>query len=139
MDISGTHHFGANPEKVWNGLHDGALLQSCIPGAQQITWQGDSALTIVAGISLGPLQQHATVTVQVAEQHAPTHIRLEGKSPNVAAATTVDLAPNGDGTLLTYQAHADLSGPLSAVAALARPFVENQLKHIFACLDSKLV
>ncbi len=138
MDISGTHHFSASPDKVWDALHNGALLQSCIPGAQQIDWQGENAIHVVAGISLGAFHQSATLTVQVIEHQAPSHIRLEGKSPNVSATTTVDLAADGTGTLLSYQAHADLGGPLTAVAMLARPFVENQLAQVFTCLDGKL-
>ena len=138
MDINGTHHFNASPDKVWSALHDGALLQSCVPGAQEIIWQGESAILVKAAIGLGPIHQSATLTVSVTEHQAPSHIRMEGKTPNVSASTTVDLAPDGTGTALAYQAHADLSGPLAAVAMLARPFVENQLKHIFSCLDSKI-
>lgn len=138
MDISGSHRFNAAPQQVWAALHDSALLQGCVPGAQQITWQGDQAINVVAGIALGPVHQSAGLTVQVTQQEPPRYIRLEGKTPNVAAWATVDLSPDGTGTLLSYNAHADLSGPLSAVATLAKPFAESQLKNVFACLDQKI-
>ena len=138
MDIDGTHRFNASPQNVWGALHDGALLQGCIPGVQQISWQGDSAIRVTASIAIGPVNQTATVDVRVTEQQPPAHIRLEAKTPYVSASATVDLAPDGTGTVLSYNAHADVGGPLAAAAVLVKPFVESQLRQVFACLDGKI-
>jgi len=138
MDINGSHRFAAAPQQVWDALHNAAVLQGCIPGAQQVSWQGDSALSITGGISLGPVNRSGTVPVQVGEQRAPSHLKFTISRATVTATATVDLAPDGGGTAVTYNAHADIGGAMGAAAALVKPFVEGQLRQFFSCLDSKL-
>lgn len=138
MEIGGTHRFTASPQQVWDALHNGALMQSCIPGAQQVTWRGDSMLTVTGGVTLGPISKSETAPVQVSDQRPAQHLRLSHTSDSVAATATIDLAPDGAGTLLAYAIHADITGVFSAVAALAQPFVEAQIRQAFSCLDSKL-
>jgi carbon monoxide dehydrogenase subunit G len=45
---------------------------------------------------------------------------------------TVDIAPNGDGSTLTYRAVANVSGPLSAFEGVAKPMVQSQISQFFA-------
>jgi uncharacterized protein len=138
MDINGSHRFAAAPQQVWDALHNSAILQGCIPGAQQVTWQGDSALSITGGISIGPFNRSGTVPMQVSEQQAPGHMKLTISRSILTATATVDLAPDGGGTNVTYNAHADLSGALGAVEMVAKPFMEGQLRQFFSCLSSKI-
>jgi carbon monoxide dehydrogenase subunit G len=137
MDINGTHRFAASPQRVWDALHNSSTMQSCIPGAQQASWQGDS-LVINGGISMGPVNRSGTITIQASEQQSPSHMKLSISRASVSATATVDLAPDGSGTLATYNAHADLSGALAAAGMVAKPIVEGQLKQFFSCLDSKV-
>ena len=134
MDISGTQQFTSSPQAVWDAFHNASVLQSSIPGAQDVSWQGESALTLTISLpSVGPIGGTArAVTAQVVENTPPSHMKLTLNRGPVSADATVDLAPNGSGTTLTYAAHASLSGPLALFDGAAKPIVEGQLKQFFA-------
>lgn len=133
MDISGTQQFTSSPQTVWDALHNSAILQSSIPGAQDVSWQGESALTLTIALpSVGPIGGTArAVTAQATENTPPSHMKLSLNRGPVAATATVDLAPNGSGTSLTYNANASLSGPLGMFEGAVKPVVEGQLKQFF--------
>ncbi|HUY79516.1 MAG TPA: SRPBCC family protein [Ktedonobacterales bacterium] len=134
MDISGTQQFTSSPQAVWDAFHNASILQSSIPGAQDVSWQGESALTLTIALpSVGPIGGTArAVTAQVVENTPPSHMKMTLNRGPVTATATVDLAPNGSGTALTYNAHAALSGPMGMADGLAKPIVEGQLKQFFA-------
>jgi len=133
MDISGTQQFTSSPQAVWDAFHNASILQSSIPGAQDVSWQGESALTLTISLpSVGPIGGTArAVTAQVVENTPPSHMKMTLNRGPVAATATVDLAPNGSGTSLTYNAHAALSGPMGLFDGAAKPIVEGQLKQFF--------
>ena len=135
MDINGTQQFNAAPQQVWAALHDSATLQGCAAGGTTIAWASNN-LVITGTVPV--INKTGTITVQVSDEQAPNHMRLSVSRANVNATADLNLAPSGSGATLTYTAHADLSGPFSAVSIVAKPIVDSQLKQFFACLASKV-
>jgi len=135
MDINGTTQFAASPQQVWDALHNSAVMQSCAQGGTSIAWE--SSNLVVTG-TVPVINKTGTVRVAVSNEQAPSHMELTVNRGGVNARATIDLAPSGAGTTLTYNAHADLSGPMAAGAMVVKPMVEGQLKQFFSCLDSKL-
>jgi carbon monoxide dehydrogenase subunit G len=143
MDISGTRTLAASRQAVWDALHNQAVLQSAIPGAEQVTWQGDSALIIQASVGLGPLKVQGSGQAQVVEQTPPSHMKLalnkRGVSNSIQAEVTVDLADAGAGTQVSYRAVAKLEGPIAmADNPVTRPVVDGMLGHFFSKLEQNI-
>ncbi len=137
MDLKGSQKFNANPQAVWDALHNAALLQSVMPAAQKIEWQGDNAVAIAGNLELGPIKQAVNGTISVVESNPPNHMKLSVARSGVNAEANIDLAPDGTGTMLNYDAHANLSGALAA-AEMAKPIVQSQLNGFFSRLSEKV-
>jgi carbon monoxide dehydrogenase subunit G len=134
MELNGTHTFAAPPQAVWNALHNGSVLKNCIPGADEITWQGDSAVFVRGGI--GPIKGGGTI--QVAESTAPSHLKFVINRANVQGQLAVELAPNGGGTTLTYGGTVNAGGPYAAGLAIAQGMIKGQVDQFFTKLESQL-
>jgi carbon monoxide dehydrogenase subunit G len=137
MDLKGSQKFNANPQAVWDALHNGPLLQSIMPGATQLEWQGANAIAIAGAVEFGPFKQAVSGTISVPESNPPNHMKLTVARSGISAEANIDLAPDGAGTMLNYDAHANLSGPYAA-AEMAKPIVQSQLNGVFARLNEKL-
>lgn len=136
MELNGTRNLTASPQAVWATLHDSAALQNAIPGAEEVTWQGDSSVVARIKINLGPINSTFGLTAQVVEQSAPTHLKFainrQGVSSRIQGQLSVDLAPDGAGTVLTYAGTATLEGPIAiADNPLTRPLVQNAINQFF--------
>jgi carbon monoxide dehydrogenase subunit G len=143
MDITGTRTIAANRQAVWDALHNATILKNAIPGAEDVSWQGDSALTIRANIGLGLAKIAGSGQLQVVEQTPPSHLRLalskQGAASSVQAEVVIDLADAGAGTQVTYHATAKLEGPIAvADNPLTRPLLEGQLGQFFGRLEQQI-
>ena len=143
MQLQGTRKLSANPQAVWAALHNGTVLQNCVPGAEQVTWQGDSAVTALLNVGIGPFKGQGGITAQAAESAAPSHIKLvfnrKGAHNSAEGSLTVDLAPEGTGTLLSYSCNATIGGMAAALDnPLTRPLVDQQLGKFFERLDEQV-
>jgi uncharacterized protein len=138
MEISGTHKFAAGRQAVWDALHNSAVLTKSIPGAQEVTWQGDSAVT--ARIHIGmPLNNTYSGQVQVTEHTPPSHLKVVLNRSIIQAEATVDLADDGAGTLATYRGVATVSGPLAVVDnAIGRQAVQFALGQFFKSFEQHI-
>jgi carbon monoxide dehydrogenase subunit G len=140
MELNGSRKFAAAPQAVWNALHNGTILKNCIPGAEEVAWQGDSAVLYRGSVGAGPINLGAvTVQAQVVEQANPSHMKIAINRSVASGTVTIDLAPDGNGTVLTYSAQAQLSGPAAAMDNFAtRPIVDGVINQIFAKLETQI-
>jgi len=137
MDLKGSQKFNANPQTVWDALHNSTLMKGVMPAVQGLEWKGDSAFEIGGTLELGPLKREVWGTVSVPESNPPSHMKLTLERTGVNAVANIDLAPDGTGTMLTFDAHANLSGALAA-AEMAKPLVQSQMSGFFTRLNEKL-
>src|SRR5262245_55574807 len=137
MDLKGSQKFNANPQAVWDALHNAALLKTIMPGVTELEWQGDSALAIAGSLEVGPLKQAISGTISVPESNPPSHMKLTVARSSINAEANINLAPDGAGTMLNYDAHANLSGAFTA-AEMAKPIVQSQMNGFFSRLSEKL-
>ncbi len=134
MELNGTHKFTAPPQSVWNALHNDAIVNSCLPGGNSVAWQGDSAVRLT--IAIGPVK--GSPTVQVEEQTPPSHLKFGLSRGGATGALSVDLAPEGAGTVLTYAGAVDAGGPLGMALGMAHGMVKSQLDQFFTKLESQV-
>lgn len=139
MDFSGTHTFaGHNPQQVWAALHNADIVKKCIPGIEQLSWDGDSAVNVQASVNMGPMSRDFYGTIPVTESNPPNHMRVELHRNIVDGICNIELAPNGAGTLLTYTANVNVSGPIGAVANMAKGQVDGQVQKFFNNLEANM-
>ncbi|HEY3638333.1 MAG TPA: carbon monoxide dehydrogenase subunit G [Rhizomicrobium sp.] len=120
MDFSGRYEIAALPEIVWQALNDPIILQSCIPGCEQLTRRGDNYFDAVAALRIGPLKASFRVVIEQCEIDPPHRCLLKGEGRGGVAGfgrgeAEVLLAPAAQGTLLTYTARASIGGRLAQV------------------------
>lgn len=138
MELKGSHKFAVAPQAVWNALHDSSVLKKCVPGVEEVAWQGEDAIAVKVG-SIGPLKGPYAGQAQVVEHTAPSHLKVAVNRASVSGSVTVDLTPDGAGTLLTYNASGNVSGPLAIVDnPLTRPLVDGQINGFFSRLESQI-
>lgn len=130
MELSGSQNFSASPQAVWDALHNPTVLQSAA-GLQNVQWSDNSVTATVTLPNLGPISGTRTVTVSVDENSAPSHMKFSLSRSVLTANGTVDIAPNGSGSTLTYNAVATVTGPLAAFEGMAKPMVQGQLNQFF--------
>ena len=135
MDLKGSHTFAsASPQAVWDALHNSATLQAAAPAADSVQWQGDSALAIAGGI--GPFK--GSLVANVTQQTPPSLLQLGANRGGVNGVVTLNLAPQGAGTLLTYDANIEAGGGIGLALGAAKPLLESQLNTFLNNLDKQL-
>ena len=137
MELSGTHRFAASRQVVWDALHNSAVLQRCIPGAEEVAWQGDSTIMFLCSVPV--INRSVGIEAQVVEQSAPSHMKVSVNKAGSTGVVTLDLAADGAGTALTYNASAQLAGPAAMLDNFAtRPMIDNALGQFFTKLESQI-
>jgi len=142
MDLQGSHKFNAAPQQVWNALMDPAILKETIPGAKDVTVTAN-AIDVVIAISLpvfsGEFSGNLQIVSQTPPQQAVLSVDRSGSYGSIKGQTTIDLAPDGAGTNLTYTAHFDMGGKIGMVPGMIlEPAAKSGLSSFFKNLDSKI-
>jgi carbon monoxide dehydrogenase subunit G len=120
MDMTGEERIAASRETVWAALNDVAVLKQCIPGCESLEKQSDTEMTAKVKLAIGPVNARFSGKVTLSEVDAPNGYRIAGEGSGGAAgyakgSALVRLVEDSDGTLLKYEARADVGGKLAQV------------------------
>jgi carbon monoxide dehydrogenase subunit G len=142
MDLSGSQKFNAPPQQVWNALMDPTVLKQCIPGAKEVSVSGNQ-INIIINVTVPMLSGEFNLGTTILEQNPPNHAVLgidrTGSYGSLKGNVTIDLAPEGAGTNLTYTAHIDLGGRIGmADNMIGKAAAQNGLNQFFKNLESKV-
>jgi carbon monoxide dehydrogenase subunit G len=118
MDMTGEERIGASREAVWAALNDIDVLKQCIPGCQSLERQSDTDMTARVKLQIGPVSATFSGKVKLSELDPPNGYRIAGEGSGGAAGyakgnALVRLLDDGPGTLLRYEAKADVGGKLA--------------------------
>lgn len=142
MKLNGTHKFKANGTRVFNAILDPSILQKCIPGCESVEVLDASRLQVNVTTSLPGLRGPYIVVVNLLQKQDPNLIVLgvkrQGRGGSVDATANINIADEADGALVTYNADADLSGPIAVAGTVGKPIVNNTLNSVFDNLDKAL-
>src|ERR1700739_1887628 len=118
MDMNSERRVGGSGQAVWAALNDADVLKQCIPGCQSLEKLSDTEMTAKVKLGIGPV--HATVTgkVTLADLDSPYGSRRAGEGTGGIAGharggATVHLSDDGEGTLMRYEAQAEVGGRLA--------------------------
>ena len=120
MRFEGDSFIPANPDAVWEGLNDPEVLQRAIPGCTAMERTGDAEFTATVVARVGPVSATFKGKVELADLNPPVSYTLRGRGQGGPAGfakgqAQIALAPEGDGTRLSYIADVDVGGKLASV------------------------
>ncbi|MDX3905216.1 MAG: carbon monoxide dehydrogenase subunit G [Pigmentiphaga sp.] len=136
MELKGSHRLEAPRALVWKYLNTAEILQACVPGCESFDETGADqyAATVVAAI--GPVKARFKGTLAIADKEEPIRYRLVGQGDGGMAGfgkmvADVELADDGEGTLLSYRAQAQVGGKLAQIGSRMIGSVANKLAEEF--------
>lgn len=122
MEISGNQKIKAPQEVVFQALLNPEVLKNSVPGcdsAEFVDFPTGRQLKLTVSPNIPGFKGPYTIFLQTGEVIAPSRVVIIAE-PNssvgsVKAVCTIDLASEGDGTKLTYNADATVDGKIASV------------------------
>jgi carbon monoxide dehydrogenase subunit G len=145
MEFTGRYLIAAAPQRVWEGLNDPAILKTCIPGCEQLDKTSPTDFVATARLKIGPLSALFKGKVTLSDLDPPKRCRLTGEGQGGVAGfakggAEVVLSPEGEGTVLTYNASASVGGKLAQIGqrlidGAAKQIADDFFKRFAAALE----
>jgi len=144
MKLNGSHKFKANSWQVFNAILDPRVLQSCIPGCQSVEYLDPNRLKANITTPLPGLKGPYGAVIHIAQRQDPNvlvlQVQRKGTGGSINATSQIQISDGPDGALLTYDAVADLEGPIAiANNPLGQGITKNSLRSFFDKLDKTIV
>ncbi len=122
MKLSGENRINASPSEVWRALNDPDILRKAIPGCDTLEKLSDTQFKATVTTKIGPVQAKFTGEVDLLDLDPPHGYTISGKGSggvagNARGAAKVKLEPDGDGTKLTYDVDAQVTGKLAQLGS----------------------
>lgn len=119
MEIRGNVTLPGERQRVWTLLMDPDVLRTSVPGCQAMVLTGPDTYQAELSLGIAAIKGHYKGLVTVLNKRPPEAFRLqvEGKgTPGwVKAVVDLELAEQGEETLLTYYVDAQVGGMVAAV------------------------
>jgi carbon monoxide dehydrogenase subunit G len=139
MKLSGTYKFKASGTQVFNAILNPEVLKACIPGCNSIEYLDSSHIQANLALPLPGLKGPYSFVINIANQQAPRYLELQlkrsGRGGSVNAISQISLSDEADGTTLSYNANAELSG---AAALANNPIGEGAAKNMLGTFFKNL-
>jgi len=120
MDFAGRYVVPAPPETVWAAINDPEILKVCIPGCQSMTKTDPTHFEAAVVLKIGPVKATFRGKVGLEDLDPPRRCVLKGEGQGGVAGfargeAEVLLEAEGDGTVLSYTAKANVGGKLAQI------------------------
>ncbi len=139
MELADSRQIAARPDAVWAAILDPEVLAACIPGCESLTGSVEAGYEAVVVQKVGPVSARFTGVVTLSDIVVGQSLTITGEGKGGPAGfakggAKVALAPEGEGTLLTYEVKAAVGGKLAQLGSriidgftkkLADQFFEN--------------
>ena len=144
MKLSGSHKFKANSRQVFNAILDPGVLQSCIPGCQSVEYLDPDRIKADITTPLPGLKGPFGAVIHIAQRQDPNvlvlQVQRQGAGGSINATSQIQISDAPDGSVLSYDAVADLEGPIAiANNPLGQGITKSSLKTFFDKLDKTIV
>jgi len=142
MELSASYRFGAPPEAVWRLLTDTVVVASCLPGCDRLEPLGDDRYRAELTLAVAAVSGHYTGTIALVDQQPPRSYRMlvdgSGKAGFVKGEATVELAGDGEATVVTVKGHGQVGGLIARVGQrLLGTVSKMMMDRFFACLQAQ--
>jgi uncharacterized protein len=122
MDMTGQYRIPAPREQVWAALNDPAMLRASLPGCESLEKVSDHEFAATVVAKVGPVKAKFNGNVTLSNLNPPESYTISGEGKGGAAGfakggADVRLTEEGDVTVLTYTAKADVGGKLAQLGS----------------------
>jgi uncharacterized protein len=122
MDMTGQYRIPAPREQVWAALNDPAMLKASLPGCESLEKLSDHEFAATVVAKVGPVKAKFNGNVTLSNLNPPESYTISGEGKGGAAGfakggADVRLTEEGDVTVLTYTAKADVGGKLAQLGS----------------------
>lgn len=122
MDMSGEYRIPASREAVWKALNDPDVLRRSIPGCEEVVAITPEELQATVAAAVGPVKARFKGKVRLMDLNPPASYRLVGEGSGGPAGfakgeAAVRLAADGDFTVLSFDAKAQIGGKLAQIGS----------------------
>ncbi len=122
MDMSGEYRIPAPREVVWKALNDPDVLRRSIPGCEEVVAKSADELEATVSAAVGPVKARFKGKVKLMDLNPPVSYRLVGEGSGGPAGfakgeAAVRLAQDGDFTVLSFDAKAQIGGKLAQIGS----------------------
>ncbi len=122
MKMNDTRVIAAEPGVVWAALLDPEVLKACVPGCQEMAGSPEEGFEATVVQKVGPVKATFKGSVTLSDMDEPNSLTLTGEGKGGAAGfakggADVTLAPEGDGTRITYDVTANVGGKLAQLGS----------------------
>jgi len=122
MDMTGEYRIPAPRETVWKALNDPEVLRQAIPGCESVTAHSPTELEAQVLAVVGPVKAKFKGKVTLSDIDPPAGYTLTGEGNGGAAgfakgSAQVRLAQDGEFTVLTFDAKAQVGGKLAQIGS----------------------
>jgi len=119
MKIAGTASLNHSPEVVFAALTDPSVLAKTLPGCQSLEQVSPDTYRMVVSAGVAAIKGSYIGQVQLSQQAPPSSFMMRatgsGAPGTIQADVQISLAPEGNGTLLSYDADAVVGGVIAGV------------------------
>jgi carbon monoxide dehydrogenase subunit G len=134
MELKDEIVINASKDRVYAALNDPEILRQCIPGCEELVQHSDTELEAKIVLKIGPVKARFSGDVQLDKSGAPDGFSLTGQGNGGTAGhakggADVTLVTDGDTTILTYDAKAEIGGKL---AQLGGRLIQSTAKKLAA-------
>jgi carbon monoxide dehydrogenase subunit G len=122
MEIKGEYRIPAPRDVVWRALNDPEILKQTIPGCDELTKISDTEMMGKVTAKVGPVSAKFAGKVTLSDIKAPESYTIFGEGQGGVAGfakggAKVHLAEDGNETVLTYVADAQVGGKLAQIGS----------------------
>ena len=122
MEMSGEERIPAAQADTWAALNDPEMLKACVPGCESIERVADNEFQVLMVARIGPVSAKFKGKLALSDLDPPNSyaIAFEGQGGSAGfgrGSAQVQLAPDGEGTLLRYQVKASVGGKLAQIGS----------------------
>jgi uncharacterized protein len=145
MQFSDSTEIRAPREKVWKFLIDPEKVGSCGPGVESIDVIDDTHFKAKAKVGVGFITAKFNVDMTIVDMDPPNRavLKAHGQAPGNAVDATATMrlseSPEGDVTVLDWEADVIISGALASVGArMIEGTAKKMIGQTFDCIRTKL-
>ncbi len=122
MEMNGKQHIPVAQDTVWRALNDPEVLKSCIPGCETVERISDEEYVVTLVAAVGPVRAKFKGKMLLKDINPPHSYRLAFEGQGGVAGfgkgeAQVSLAPEGEATVMSYNAKAQVGGKLAQVGS----------------------
>src|SRR5256714_1973801 len=122
MEMTGEQLIAASQKVVWDALNSPEMLKTCVPGCESIERIGDNEFQVLMVARVGPVSAKFKGKLTLSDIKPPDSYSLSfegqgGPAGFAKGGAQVRLAPQGDGTKLSYDVKASVGGKLAQIGS----------------------